>query len=109
MKKKLALCAALLHAPRMLFLDEPFEGIDPTSRTIKDLLGGLRLKGVTLTSHVLEIVEHLCPRITIIDNGRLLGDGSLDELRRRHGHEGSLEALFVDLMGGAGSGELSWL
>jgi len=112
MKKKLALCAALLHAPRVLFLDEPFEGIDPvTSRTIKDLLGGLRRRGVTLllTSHVLEIVEHLCPRIAIIDKGRLLGDGSLDDLRRRHGHEGSLETLFVDLMGGARSGELSWL
>jgi len=112
MKKKVALCAALLHAPRLLFLDEPFEGIDPvTSRTIKDLLGTLRQRGVTLllTSHVLEIVEHLCPRIAILDQGRLLGDGSLDELRRQHGHEGSLETLFVDLMGGARGGELSWL
>jgi ABC-2 type transport system ATP-binding protein len=112
MKKKLALCAALLHAPRLLFLDEPFEGIDPvTSRTIKDLLAGLRKKGVTLllTSHVLEIVEHLCPRIAIIDKGRLIGDGTLDELRRLHGHEGTLESLFVDLMGGARAGELSWL
>jgi ABC-2 type transport system ATP-binding protein len=112
MKKKLALCAALLHAPRLLFLDEPFEGIDPvTSRTIKDLLGALRQRGVTLllTSHVLEIVEHLCPRIAILDRGRLLGDGGLDELRRRHGHAGSLEALFVELMGGARAGELSWL
>jgi|CXWL01.1.fsa_nt_gi ABC-2 type transport system ATP-binding protein len=112
MKKKLALCAALLHAPRLLFLDEPFEGIDPvTSRTIKDLLARLRKKGVTLllTSHVLEIVEHLCPRIAIIDKGRLIGDGSLDELLRRHNHEGSLETLFVDLVGGARSGDLSWL
>jgi ABC-2 type transport system ATP-binding protein len=112
MKKKAALCAALLHAPRMLFLDEPFEGIDPvTSRAIKDLLAGLRKRGVTvlLTSHVLEIVEHLCPRIAIIDKGRLLGDGSLDEWRQRHGHAGSLETLFVDLMGGSRSLELSWL
>lgn len=112
MRKKLALCAALLHAPRLLFLDEPFEGIDPvTSRTLKDLLGTLRQRGVTLllTSHVLEIVEHLCPRIAILDRGRLLGDGSLAELRRRHGHAGSLETLFVELMGGARAGELSWL
>jgi ABC-2 type transport system ATP-binding protein len=58
---------------------------------------------------VLEIVEHLCPRIAIIDKGRLIGDGTLDELRKLHGHEGTLESLFVDLMGGARSGELSWL
>jgi len=109
MKKKVALCAALIHAPRMVFLDEPFEGIDPvTSRTIKDILHSLQVSGVTLvlTSHILEVVERLCPLIAILDEGRLKGFGPLDELRR--GGE-SLEQLFVDLVGGTPKGELSWL
>jgi ABC-2 type transport system ATP-binding protein len=112
MKKKLAFSAALVHAPRLVFLDEPFEGIDPvTSRTIRDILLRLQRSGVTLvlTSHVLDVVEKLCPTIAILDEGRLLGCGSLDELRDRHHHDGSLEALFVRLMGGARAGELSWL
>jgi len=109
MKKKVALCAALIHAPRMVFLDEPFEGIDPvTSRTIKDILHSLQQSGVTLvlTSHILEVVERLCPLIAILDEGRLKGFGPLEELRR--GGE-SLEQLFVDLVGGVQKGELSWL
>ena len=112
MKKKLALCAALVHGPRVLFLDEPFESIDPvTSRTIKEILLGLERKGVTIlmSSHVLEVVEKLCPLIAIIDRGRLTGLGSLEELRGRHGESGSLEEIFVALMGGAKPGELSWL
>lgn len=111
MKKKLALGAALLHGPRLLFLDEPFEGIDAvTSRTIKDLLAGLQRKGVTLvlTSHILEVVERLCPLIAILDEGRLLGFGPLEELRAREGAD-SLEGLFLDLVGGARKGDLSWL
>jgi ABC-2 type transport system ATP-binding protein len=109
MKKKVALCAALIHGPRMVFLDEPFEGIDPvTSRTIKDILHSLQQSGVTLvlTSHILEVVEKLCPLIAILDEGRLKGFGPLEELRQ--GGE-SLEQLFVDLVGGARKGELSWL
>ena len=109
MKKKVALCAALLHGPRILFLDEPFEGIDPvTSRTIKDILNSLQQRGVTLvlTSHILEVVEKLCPLIAILDEGRLKGFGSLDELRQ--GGE-SLEQLFVDLVGGPQKEALSWL
>lgn len=109
MKKKVALCAALIHGPRMVFLDEPFEGIDPvTSRTIKDILHSLQQSGVTLvlTSHILEVVEKLCPLIAILDEGRLKGFGPLEELRR--GGE-SLEQLFMDLVGGAQKGELSWL
>ena len=109
MKKKVALCAALIHGPRMVFLDEPFEGIDPvTSRTIKDILHSLQQSGVTLvlTSHILEVVERLCPLIAIMDEGRIKGFGSLEDLR--HGEE-SLEQLFVDLVGGAQKGELSWL
>jgi ABC-2 type transport system ATP-binding protein len=109
MKKKLALSAALIHAPRLLFLDEPFEGIDPvTSRTIKDLLLGLQKRGVTLvlTSHILEVVERLCPLIAILDQGRLLDFGPLEDLQK--GGE-SLESRFVELVGGARKGELSWL
>ena len=109
MKKKVALCAALIHGPKVVFLDEPFEGIDPvTSRTIKDILQGLQRSGVTLvlTSHILEVVEKLCPLIAILDEGQLKGFGPLDELRR--GGE-SLEQLFVGLVGGAQKGALSWL
>lgn len=109
MKKKVALCAALIHGPRIVFLDEPFEGIDPvTSRTIKDILSTLQQRGVTLvlTSHILEVVERLCPIIAILDEGRLKGYGPLDELRQ--GGE-SLEQLFVGLVGGTQKGALSWL
>jgi ABC-2 type transport system ATP-binding protein len=109
MKKKVALCAALIHGPRMLFLDEPFEGIDPvTSRTIKDLLASLQQSGVTLvlTSHILEVVERLCPLIAIMDEGRIKGFGPLEDLKRG---DQSLEQLFVSLVGGTPKGELSWL
>jgi len=109
MKKKIALCAALLHGPRVVFLDEPFEGIDPvTSRTIKDILLTLRSRGVTLvlTSHILEVVERLCPLIAILDEGKLRAFGPVDELRRG---EDTLEKAFVELVGGAQTGELSWL
>lgn len=112
MKKKLGLCAALLHGPRLVFLDEPFEGIDPvTSRTIKEILSDLRRKEITvlMSSHVVDVVEKLCPQIAIIDKGRLIGFGSLEELQEQHGGQRSLEELFVSLMGGAKSGELSWL
>ncbi len=109
MKKKLALCSALLHAPKLVFLDEPFEGIDAiTNRTIKDILLSLQQKGVTLvlTSHILEVVERLCPRIAIIDEGKLKAFGTHDELGRG---AGTLESLFVGLVGGEQKGSLSWL
>ena len=109
MKKKIALCAALIHGPRVLFLDEPFEGIDAiTSRTIKGILQSLQQRGVTiiLTSHVMEVVEQLCPLIAILGDGKLLAHGTVDELRRE---SGSLEDLFVELVGGTKTGELSWL
>jgi ABC-2 type transport system ATP-binding protein len=109
MKKKLALSAALIHGPKVVFLDEPFEGIDPvTSRTIKEILASLQRRGVTLvlTSHILEIVERLCPLIAILDEGRLKDFGTMEDLRRGGG---SLESIFVDLVGGAQKGELSWL
>ncbi len=118
MKKKISLITALLHAPKILFLDEPFEGIDPvTSRTIKEMLIALQQRGVTLvlTSHILEVVERLCPLIAILDEGHLKCFAPLSELYARHGNgagaagRGGLEALFVDLVGGGKGGDLSWL
>jgi len=108
MKKKVALSAALIHAPKVLFLDEPFEGIDPvTSRTIKEILLALQSRGtsIVLTSHILEIVERLCPLIAVLDHGKLVAFGTQEELKKG----GTLEQTFVDMVGGARAGELSWL
>src|SRR6185312_9155057 len=85
MQKKLALAAAVIHGPRVLFLDEPFEGVDAVaSVTLKAMLQSMIARGATifLTSHVLEIVERLCSHVAIIDHGRLVAQGSLDELRQ---------------------------
>jgi ABC-2 type transport system ATP-binding protein len=112
MKKKLSLACALIHRPEILFLDEPFEGIDAiASRTLKDLLSRLTARGLTvfLTSHVLEIVERLCTDIAIISQGKLLAAGSLDELRKgiRLEEDGtqqgpiSLEEYFIHIIGGS--------
>jgi ABC-2 type transport system ATP-binding protein len=84
MKKKLALAAAVIHTPKILFLDEPFEGVDAiASGTLKAMLQRMAQGGVTifLTSHVLEIVERLFSHVAIINRGRLVAHGSLDELR----------------------------
>jgi ABC-2 type transport system ATP-binding protein len=84
MQKKLALAAAVIHGPKVLFLDEPFEGVDAiASGTLKAMLQGMIARGATifLTSHVLEIVERLCSHIAIIDHGHIVANGSLDELR----------------------------
>jgi ABC-2 type transport system ATP-binding protein len=131
MKKKLSLACALIHRPDILFLDEPFEGVDAiASRTLKDLLSRLTARGLTvfLTSHVLEIVERLCSDIAIISQGKLLAAGSLNELRKgiqleddgqhtglvgRHTGPISLEEYFIHIVGGERStGEeevLQWL
>jgi ABC-2 type transport system ATP-binding protein len=110
MKKKLALAAALLPNPDLLFLDEPFEGIDAvTSRTVRDLLAGYVARGSTvfLTSHVLEIVEKLCTHVGIIVKGRLVEQASLEEIRQGS----SLEDRFLQMAGGEydGTRKLSWL
>ncbi len=120
MKKKLSLACSLIHRPEILFLDEPFEGVDAiASRTLKDLLSRLTERGLTvfLTSHVLEIVERLCSDIAIISQGKLLAAGSLDDLRKgiRLDETGpvSLEEYFIHVVGGTRSmGEeevLQWL
>ena len=109
MKKKLGLAMAFTDRPEVLFLDEPFEGVDPvTSRVILDLLRRFVERGGTvfLTSHVLEIVEKLCTHVGSIVQGRLRLHASLDELAR----EGRLEERFLALSGRspAGSPDLSW-
>ena len=84
MQKKLALAAAVIHGPKVLFLDEPFEGVDAIAAgTLKSMLQGMIARGATifLTSHVLEIVERLCSHVAIIHQGRLVAQGSLEELR----------------------------
>jgi ABC-2 type transport system ATP-binding protein len=113
MRKKLALAAALLPAPRLLFLDEPFEGIDAVaSRQIRDLLREYVRGGGTifLTSHVLEIVERLCDHVGVIHRGKLVAQGTIESLRE--GAQGlSLEEIFLDLVGAGAQarGRLAWL
>ena len=102
MRKKLALAAALLPAPRLLFLDEPFEGIDAVaSRQIKDLLLSFVSRGGTifLTSHILEIVERLSTHIGVIAKGKVVAQGSIAELRAAAGRSQTLEELFIGLVG----------
>jgi len=135
MQKKLALAAAVIHGPRILFLDEPFEGVDAiASGTLKAMLQRMIARGATifLTSHVLEIVERLCSHLAIIHRGRLVAQGSLEELRAGveaqaaaalvgaplggsaaspPGGKLTLEEIFLRIVGGTrrSDQELSWL
>jgi ABC-2 type transport system ATP-binding protein len=109
MRKKLVLAAALLHDPRLLFLDEPFEAIDPVSaRAIRNLLASFTATGSTIvfSSHVMELVERLCDHVAVMARGAIVWAGPIDELRGG----GSLEDAFVALVGeSSGRQELSWL
>ena len=102
MRQKTALAAALIHDPRLLILDEPLTGLDAAvARQVKDLLQDrVRAGGtVILTTHILEVAERLADRIGIIDHGRLLAEGTLDELRARGGAgRTTLEDVFLDLI-----------
>jgi len=135
MQKKLALAAAVIPGPRILFLDEPFEGVDAiASGTLKAMLQRMIARGATifLTSHVLEIVERLCSHLAIIHKGRLVAQGSLEELRAGvearaaaalvgaapvgsaasgPGEKLTLEEIFLRIVGGTrrSDQELSWL
>ena len=109
MRKKLVLAAALLHGPRLLFLDEPFEAIDPVSaRAIRNLLAHFTEGGGTIvfSSHVMELVERLCDHVAVMARGTIVWSGPLDELRGA----GSLEDAFVQLIGEASDRPaLTWL
>ena len=118
MQKKLAMAAAVIHGPKVLFLDEPFEGVDAIAAgTLKSMLQGMIARGATifLTSHVLEIVERLCSHVAIIHQGRLVAQGSLEELRAgveaqtpaagddagASGEKLTLEQIFLRIVGGS--------
>jgi ABC-2 type transport system ATP-binding protein len=126
MQKKLALAAAVIHGPKVLFLDEPFEGVDALAAGIlKAMLQGMIQRGATifLTSHVLEIVERLCSHVAIIHKGRLVANGSLEDLRagvalqqadgpRLTQEKLTLEEIFLNIVGKGQDdavSELSWL
>jgi ABC-2 type transport system ATP-binding protein len=114
MRKKLSLAAALLPAPKLLFLDEPFEGIDAVaSRQIKELLVSFVARGGTifLTSHILEIVERLSTHIGVIANGKIVAQGTIAEIRSGSGSGKTLEELFIGLVGGEARPhtELDWI
>ncbi|HZT44413.1 MAG TPA: ABC transporter ATP-binding protein [Chthonomonadaceae bacterium] len=115
MKKKIALAAALIHSPRVMFLDEPFNGIDPISvRAIRNVMRHLTDRGTTIfiSSHVMEVIERLCSRVAIINHGRIVGEGTIPELRAmaQAGGDSSLEDIFLKLVDAHVDNEaLSWL
>lgn len=103
MARKISLVAALIHRPKVLILDEVQAGIDPRgAATIKEILNGLKERGasILMSTHILEIAEQMCDRIGIIDEGKLIAEGTMDELRQKAEGEESLEEIFLDLTGG---------
>lgn len=125
MQKKLALAAAVIHGPKVLFLDEPFEGVDAVAAgMLKSLLQGMLSRGASifLTTHVLEIVERLCSHVAIISHGRLVTNDSIEALRSGvastlpgtgEAQRLTLEEIFLSIVGADGQQEapqeLSWL
>jgi ABC-2 type transport system ATP-binding protein len=125
MQKKLALAAAVIHGPKVLFLDEPFEGVDAIAAgMLKSMLQGMINRGATifLTTHVLEIVERLCSHVAIISQGRLVANGSIEALRAgvrstlpgaEQEQRLTLEEIFLSIVGAdvqhEPAQELTWL
>jgi len=124
MQRKLAMAAAVIHGPKVLFLDEPIEGVDAIAAgMLKTMLQGMLSRGATifLTTHVLEIVERLCSHVAIISKGRLVANGPIEELRAgvvstlpdAEGEQQlTLEEIFLSIVGADGlepTQELSWL
>jgi ABC-2 type transport system ATP-binding protein len=109
MTKKIALACAIVHAPRVLVLDEPFEAVDPVSAAnIREILTAYAASGgtVVVSSHVMDLVQRMCDHVAIIAAGHVLAAGTVDEVRG----VSSLEDRFVELVGGRTSGEgLAWL
>ena len=105
MRQKIAISAALIHRPKVLILDEPLNGLDPrTAKIVKDTITKLASDGVTVlfSTHVLEIAEAVCQKITILDKGRVLAEGSMSELRAQAANQqgaNNLENIFLGLTG----------
>ncbi|MBM7588058.1 ABC-2 type transport system ATP-binding protein [Bacillus pakistanensis] len=103
MKQKITLCGALIHDPEIIILDEPTVGLDPKStRTLKDILTNLSKEGKTifLSSHILEIVEQMCTSVAIVQDGRLITTGTMEEIRNKaEKADDSLEDIFLRLTG----------
>jgi ABC-2 type transport system ATP-binding protein len=101
MRQKTALAGALVHEPHYLFLDEPHVGLDPrTARTLRDVLSELAASGraVFLSTHILEIAQHICHSVAIIDHGEVVAQGTLSDLQRQsHMGNRSLEDIFIEL------------
>ncbi|WJK67116.1 ABC transporter ATP-binding protein [Streptomyces albidoflavus] len=112
MRKKIGLASALLHNPEVLFLDEPFEGVDPVSaQTIREVLEGYTASGATVvfSSHVMELIESLCDWVAVMAAGTIRADGAVAEVR---GEAASLQAAFLELVGAqdrSTGGTLDWL
>jgi len=115
MRKKVALASAIIHSPKVLFLDEPFNGIDPISvRAIRNVMRHLIERGATIfiTSHVMEVIERLCTRVAIINQGRIVGEGTLAQLRDMAHADSvtSLEDVFLTLVDARAEPEaLKWI
>lgn len=107
MRQKVALAGALIHDPKLIILDEPLTGLDAGSaRLVKSVLRELVGNGVTvvMTTHILEVAERMADRIGVIANGRLIAEGTLDELRQTSGDAGkSLEDIFLEIVQGSDS------
>ncbi len=100
MRQKLALAGGLIHDPEVMILDEPLTGLDAAAaRVVKDILLERARRGCTivLTTHILEIAERLAERISIIDRGRIVAQGTMEELRGGSGRQGTLEDIFLEL------------
>jgi ABC-2 type transport system ATP-binding protein len=109
MRKRITMAASLIHRPELFLMDEPFEGVDAVgARLMKDILLEQVRRGATifLTSHVLEVVERLCDTAAIIDKGRIVAEGRMQDLRA--GSE-TLEDVFVRMVGGREYDKLEWL
>jgi ABC-2 type transport system ATP-binding protein len=110
MKQRLVMCAAFLHRPRAIAVDEPMVGLDPRgARLIKDVFRRMSEHGVAIlmSTHTLEVAQEMCHRISIIQRGKIIAAGTVDDVRRLAGDSGDqLTAVFLKLTGGSGLQEI---